>query len=82
MVYSNNFTLLTGFIARHPASNCKIFTSLLVLKADVTCVQELDEPDHDGDFGSTIREQGYKSTFKKRKSNLVHGFTIFHRNDR
>ncbi|KAF9948528.1 hypothetical protein BGZ72_009577 [Mortierella alpina] len=60
----------------------RLLGKIKILKADVICVQELDKPDHDGDFCTTIKEQGYKSTFKKRKSNLVHGFAIFHRNDR
>ncbi|KAF9570952.1 Protein angel 2 [Mortierella alpina] len=52
------------------------------INADIICVQELDEVDHEGHFGATVRGQGYESTFKKRKSTLDHGFAIFYRTER
>ncbi|KAF9945087.1 hypothetical protein BGZ72_001673, partial [Mortierella alpina] len=51
-------------------------------QAEVICVQELDESDHEGHFGKTLRGNGYQSVFKKRRSDMKYGFAIFHQNDR
>ncbi|KAF9946432.1 Protein angel 2, partial [Mortierella alpina] len=59
-----------------------LLDEIQTIKADVVCVQELDEPEHEGDFGVAIRKQGYQSTFKKRTSNVLHGFAIVHRSGR
>ncbi|KAF9956456.1 hypothetical protein BGZ72_002780 [Mortierella alpina] len=48
------------------------------LGGDIVCVQELDQPDHAGDFGDSMEELGYSSVYKKRSGRLNHGFAIFY----
>ncbi|KAF9946733.1 hypothetical protein BGZ72_011196 [Mortierella alpina] len=52
------------------------------LNADIVCVQELDEPDHSGYFGTAMTRLGYASVFRKRRSDLTHGMAIFWRDER
>ncbi|KAF9277099.1 hypothetical protein BGZ68_009528, partial [Mortierella alpina] len=47
--------------------------------ADIVCAQELDEGDYNGIFGDEMADLGYKKVFRKRNTEVEHGFAIFYR---
>ncbi|KAF9957204.1 hypothetical protein BGZ72_002085 [Mortierella alpina] len=47
--------------------------------SDIVCVQELDESDYEGDFGTSTVALSYDGkVFKKRNTAVNHGFCIFY----
>ncbi|KAF9943730.1 hypothetical protein BGZ72_003467, partial [Mortierella alpina] len=51
--------------------------------SDVVCVQELDQGDYDGDFGTEMVALGYGgSSFRRRNPDYQHGFAIFYNDNR
>ncbi|KAF9956457.1 hypothetical protein BGZ72_002781 [Mortierella alpina] len=52
------------------------------MAGDIVCVQELDQPDHVGDFGEGMKEPGYKSVYRRRNLTVAHGFAVFYKKSR
>ncbi|KAF9575009.1 Protein angel 2 [Mortierella alpina] len=59
-----------------------LLNEITALNADIVCVQELDEQDYDGAFGTAMVGLGYKSVFRRKRRDLVHGMVIFYRSGR
>ncbi|KAF9284449.1 Protein angel 2 [Mortierella alpina] len=59
-----------------------LLNEIAALNADIVCVQEVDEPDYEGDIGTTMIRLGYAGVFQKRRHDLQHGMAIFYRKSR
>ncbi|KAF9949117.1 Protein angel 2, partial [Mortierella alpina] len=55
----------------------RLVWEILLLEADIVCVQELDERNYRIDFGPTMATFGYAGVFQKRRWDLAYGFAIF-----